>query len=92
MPGSRINRFVVYSALNRAARTQRYPMDDLEALWEALLSQNPGQIRRAWMALSDDEALAVLQHLGRIRDEDGWQPSQREAAAAALQVIYDQAQ
>lgn len=45
-----------------------------------------------WGDLTDDEAQAVLAHLTRMRDEDGWEPAQRAAAATALQVIHDQAQ
>lgn len=67
-------------------------MDDLDKLWEDLLSQDPGRIRRAWGNLTDDESQGILAHLGRMRDEDGWDPGQREAAATALQVIHEQAQ
>jgi hypothetical protein len=67
-------------------------MDDLEQLWEALLSQDPAQIRRAWGDLTDDESLAVLAHLARMRDEPGWSTEQQAAAAYALQVLHDQAQ
>lgn len=65
-------------------------MHDLEDVWEALLSGDPIRIRRIWDDLSDDEALSVLAHLARMRDEEGWSPSQREAAALALQVLRDQ--
>ena len=66
------------------------PMHELEDVWEALLSGDAARIRRAWDDLTDEEALSVLAHLGRMRDEDGWDPSQREAATIALQVLRDQ--
>jgi hypothetical protein len=65
---------------------------DPEEIWRAILSEDAARIRRAWMDLTDEEALAVLAHLRRMRDEDGWTPEQRQAAAVALQVLHDQAQ
>jgi hypothetical protein len=65
-------------------------MNELEDVWEALLSGDAARIRRAWDDLTDEEALSVLAHLGRMRDEDGWSASQREAATIALQVLRDQ--
>jgi hypothetical protein len=67
-------------------------MDDLALLWEELLSQDPARIRSAWNNLTDDECLAVLAHLKRMRDEDGWSPAQRAAASDALRALRDQAQ
>jgi hypothetical protein len=67
-------------------------MHDLDELWEHLLSQDPARIRRVWGDLTDDEASAVLAHLARMRDEPGWSPGQREAAATALRVLREQAQ
>jgi hypothetical protein len=67
-------------------------MDDLEQLWESLLSSDRARIRRAWLGLTDDEAQSVLAHLTRMRDEAGWDPTQRDAATFALQVLFDQAQ
>jgi hypothetical protein len=65
-------------------------MDSLEDTWQALLSGDPGQIRRIWDDLTDEEALSVLAHLARMRDEDGWSPEQRAAAVRALQILRDQ--
>ena len=65
-------------------------MPELEHIWEALLSGDPARIRRVWDDLTDDEAVSVLAHLGRMRDEEGWDASRREAAAIALQVLRDQ--
>jgi hypothetical protein len=62
---------------------------NIEEVWEALLSENPAAIRKLWMDLTDDEALAVLEHLKRMASEEGWQPAQKQAAETALRVIRD---
>jgi hypothetical protein len=67
-------------------------MTDLDEMWEALLSEDPARIRRVWEDVTDAEAQAILDHLSRMRDEDGWSDAQRAAAAAALQILRDQAQ
>lgn len=67
-------------------------MDELDDVWEALLSGAPARIRRAWGDLTDEESLSVLAHLTRMRDEAGWDLAQREAAGIALKIIYDQSQ
>ncbi len=67
-------------------------MDDLDQLWEEMLSQDAARIRRAWDNLTDDEARAVLAHPARMRDEEGWSPQQKVAAAAALAVLRDLSQ
>ncbi len=64
-------------------------MNDLDKLWSDLLSSDSQRIRQAWGGLSEEERQAVQGHLARMRDEPGWHPSQRESAAAALQVIRD---
>jgi hypothetical protein len=66
-------------------------MDTLDQLWADFLSTDPARIRRAWGDLTDDESRAVLDHLARMRDEDGWHPTQRASAVTALKVIRDQA-
>jgi hypothetical protein len=68
------------------------PTDDLAEFWEDLLSSQPARIRRAWLSLTDDECLAVLEHLRRMSRGTGWQPAQQQAALEALRVIYEQAQ
>lgn len=59
----------------------------LDDLWEALLSEEPPRIRKAWLALTDEEASAVLAHLRTMAAEAGWADVQRQAAAEALRVI-----
>jgi hypothetical protein len=65
---------------------------DLDELWEALLSEDPARIRHVWGEVTDAEAQAILAHLTRMRDDDGWTDEQRAAARTALQVLHDQAQ
>jgi hypothetical protein len=67
-------------------------MTELEDMWAALLSEKPPQIRKAWGELKDEEASAVLTHLRRMAEEDGWAEVQQQAARAALQVIQDNAE
>jgi hypothetical protein len=62
-------------------------MNGLDELWANLLSGDPERIRRVWTGLTAAERQALLDHLARMRDGEGWQPSQRESAAAALKVI-----
>lgn len=62
---------------------------ELEAFWEAVLSEDPPRIRQAWLDLTDEEASAVLEHLQRMTSEDGWADVQRQAAADALRVIRE---
>ncbi len=62
----------------------------LERLWSELLSNEAPRVRGAWANLTDDEALAVLEHLKRMRDEPGWSDDQRAAARFALDVVRDQ--
>jgi hypothetical protein len=64
-------------------------MENLDNFWEELLSEDPARIRRAWGDLTDEEALAVLDHLRRMAEEEGWHPDQRRAAAAALRVVRE---
>ncbi len=66
-------------------------MVDLSELWEDLLSEEPGRILRARAQLTEAEAQAVVEHLQRMRDEDGWHPAQRASAAAALRVLQGSA-
>ncbi len=60
---------------------------NVDEVWEALLSEEPPRIRHAWLALTDEEASAVLEHLKKMTSEDGWADVQRQAAAMALRII-----
>jgi hypothetical protein len=61
--------------------------DLLEQFWAHILSEDPTSVQAAWATLTGDEKTAVYRHLQRMGSEDGWHPSQRDAARAALQAI-----
>ena len=62
-------------------------MDTLETLWDRLLSRQPAEILAAFERLPVSEQAAVLAHLRRMAEEDGWQPGQRASAKAALEIL-----
>ncbi len=62
-------------------------LDDLETFWAALLSRQPERILAAFHTLSAEEKEAVLVHLKRMAEENGWHPQQRASARTALQVL-----
>ncbi len=61
--------------------------DQLEQLWNQLLSRQPRTIKAAYTALLPADQKAVLAHLQRMTSEPGWQPEQRISAEAALKVL-----
>ena len=62
-------------------------MDDVENFWTAMLSGDPGEIRRAWGDLTDEEAQTVTEHLRKIIDDGSYSEDQRQAAQMALETI-----
>ena len=62
-------------------------MENLSDVWEALLSENPGLIRRAWGDLTDDEARTVIAHLRKMIEGEAHSDVQRHAAQVALEAI-----
>ncbi len=64
-------------------------MDDLELLWNGLLSRKREQILAAWQTLTTEEQRAVVAHLQRMVTEVGWTEPQRISAQAALDVLED---
>lgn len=65
----------------------RPAQDDLEALWDALLSREADLIRQAFNALRAEEKKAILAHLKRMTSEPGWHPEQVASARAALEAL-----
>ncbi len=61
--------------------------DQLEQLWDNLLSRQPDRIQSAYATLDTHNQKAVLAHLNRMVKEPGWQPEQRLSAKAAIKVI-----
>lgn len=66
--------------------------DDLEILWDQLLSRQADLVQQAFNRLRPDERAAVLTHLQRMATESGWHPEQRRSAQAALEALLEQDQ
>ena len=62
-------------------------MDELERIWENILSREAQRIRKQWQILQSDEQSAVLSHLRRMVSEDGWLEAQRDSARVALDAL-----
>jgi hypothetical protein len=61
--------------------------DDLEKLWDALLSRQADLIIEAFTSLDKEGKEAVIKHLRRMSTELGWQPEQVASAKSALNVL-----
>ncbi len=61
--------------------------DQLEVLWDNLLSRQPELIREAFTKLEPADQGAVLNHLQSMVSEPGWLPEQRLSAQAAIDVL-----
>lgn len=62
-------------------------VEDLETMWDQLLSRQPDQIRAAFGTLDENEQQAVIGHLKNMAEEEGWHPEQRISAQAALDTL-----
>jgi len=67
--------------------TDRPISNNPEDLWERILSRQADQIQAAFSSLTPHEQTAVLAHLHRMAEEDGWQIEQRLSARAALLAL-----
>lgn len=63
---------------------------DLEVFWEDMLSGAPERTRKAFARLDTKERQAVIHHLERMTQEDGWHPAQRQSAQAALEALANE--
>ncbi len=61
--------------------------DQLEILWNQLLSRQTQTIKAAYNSLNPSDRKEVLAHLQRMASEPGWQPEQRQSAEKALRVL-----
>jgi hypothetical protein len=61
--------------------------DELEALWDALLSRQTDLILKAYNSLDIEDKEAVMNHLRRMSTEMGWHPEQAASAKSALDVL-----
>lgn len=68
-------------------------MDDLESFleetWSGILSRQPEEIRRAYLALDENNRQEVYKHLSRMTSEGTWHPEQEKSARKALRVIEE---
>jgi hypothetical protein len=61
--------------------------EQLEALWNDLLSRKAELVRKAFNSLDAENQRTVIVHLQRMVKESGWQPEQRTSARAALRAL-----
>jgi hypothetical protein len=61
--------------------------EQLEALWNNLLSRQPELVREAFNSLDSSSQEIVLIHLKNMAEESGWQPEQVISAKAALLAL-----
>lgn len=61
----------------------------LEELWGDLFSDDAARVRKVWMKLTDEECGIVLQHLQKMLDDPGFEPTQKESATTALRLIRE---
>jgi hypothetical protein len=61
--------------------------DELETLWDALLSRQANLILMAFNTLDKEGKEAVINHLRRMSTEMGWHPEQATSAKSALDVL-----
>ena len=65
-------------------------MEQLEFLWDALLSRQPDIIQDVFYGLDEDSRRNVMAHLKAMASEEGWQPEQAKSARAALDALEKQ--
>ena len=65
-------------------------MEQLEFLWDALLSRQPDIIQDVFYGLDEDSRRNVMAHLMAMASEEGWQPEQAKSARAALDALEKQ--
>jgi hypothetical protein len=64
--------------------------EQLESLWNGLLSRQPELVWEAFTSLDPASQKNILAHLKRMVSEDGWQTEQIISAQAALRVLEKQ--
>jgi hypothetical protein len=63
------------------------PNNDLEQIWEALLSRDELRICSIYNRMNIEEQQAVLTHLRRMVSEPGWHTEQRISAQKAIEAL-----
>ncbi len=62
-------------------------MNNLEMIWNSLLSRNPEEIRNTYADLDPASRQVVLDHLRAMVSESGWHPEQVTSARIALEAL-----
>jgi len=62
-------------------------MDNLETIWNSLLSRDPDEIRKVFSELDPASRKVVLNHLNAMVSEEGWHPEQVSSARIALKAL-----
>ncbi len=62
-------------------------MNNLEAIWNSLLSRNPEEIQKIFAGLDPVSKNEVLNHLKIMISETGWHPEQVKSARIALEAL-----
>jgi hypothetical protein len=62
-------------------------MENLEEVWDALLSRQSDLIRQAFDILDQASQKVVISHLHRMVSEPDWHPEQQISAKIALDTI-----
>lgn len=62
-------------------------MNELEAIWDSLLSRDQEEIRKKFSELDTDSKKVILGHLHNMINESGWHPEQVASARIALQAL-----
>ncbi len=63
------------------------PQNPLQDFWEEILSGEPARVRAAFADLDLATREAVILHLKRMADDEGWHPLQQASARSALQAL-----
>lgn len=59
----------------------------LEIIWDAILSRDPALITSMFQKLDEGSQNIIKSHVIRMVQESGWQPEQVESAMIALKTI-----
>jgi hypothetical protein len=62
---------------------------NLESFWAEILSNEPSRITAAFLSVSEEEQKAVIEHLKRMVEENGWSEGQSSNARAALDCLIE---
>jgi len=73
--------------LRQRSRQTMSSLDQLEGLWNDLLSRQPELIQAAFDSLDEPAQKTVLSHLERMVSDPGWQLEQVASAKAAIHLL-----